>query len=143
MTLVTTDGRSSAFSDPVDLLIQPSTRSLPDSSLVARKLVDSHYLLVASPALLDALPRLSVPQDLSACPVIGWTFSTPLSRWLLAHPEQGAAEVVVEPRFNTDNLMLVRDATVANLIFERSEPLVDIELQARVFLDPAVVARKR
>ena len=40
-------------------------------------------------------------------------------------------------------LMLVRDATVANLIFERSEPLVDIELQARVFLDPAVVARKR
>jgi DNA-binding transcriptional LysR family regulator len=131
VTLVTTDGRSSAFSDPVDLLIQPSTRTLPDSSLVARKLVDSHYLLVASPALLDAMPRPSVPQDLGACPVIGWTFSTPSSRWLLAHPEQGTAEVVVEPRFSTDNLMLVRDAALAGVgVAQLPEVLCDADLRA-------------
>lgn len=131
VTLVTTDGRTSAFSDPVDLLIQPSTRALPDSSLVARKLVDSNYLLVASPALLDGLPRLSVPRDLGTCPVIGWTFTTPSSRWLLAHPEQGSAEVAVEPRFTTDNLMLVLDAALAGVgVAQLPEVLCDAELRA-------------
>jgi DNA-binding transcriptional LysR family regulator len=131
VTLVTTDGRTSAFSDPVDLLIQPSTKTLPDSSLVARKLVDSHYLLVASPALLDGLRRPSAPQDLGGCPVIGWTFSTPVSRWLMAHPEQGRAEVAVEPRLTTDNLMLVRDAALAGVgIAQLPEVLCDADLRA-------------
>jgi DNA-binding transcriptional LysR family regulator len=130
LTLVTTDGRASAFSDPVDLLIQPSTRTLADSSLVARKLVDSHYLLAASPALLDALPRPTVPQDLGACPVVGWTFSAPSSRWLLAHAEQGSVEVVVEPQFTTDNLMLARDAALAGVgIAQLPEVLCHEELR--------------
>lgn len=131
VTLVTTDGRISAFSDPVDLLIQPSIKALPDSSLVARKLVDSHYLLVAAPALLDATTRPSMPQDLGACPAIGWTFSTPSSRWLLTHPQEGAAEVAVEPRFTTDNLLLVRDAALAGVgIAQLPEALCDEHLRA-------------
>ena len=131
VTLVTTDGHASAFSDPVDLLIQPSTKTLPDSSLVARKLVDSHYLLVASPTLLDAHPPLSLPHDLSPCPVIGWTFTTPASRWLLAHSKHGQAEVIVKPRFTTDNLLLVREAALAGLgIAQLPEALCNADLQA-------------
>jgi DNA-binding transcriptional LysR family regulator len=115
LSLITTDGRSSAFSDPVDLLIQPTTKALSDSSLVARKLVDSHYQLVASTALLATLPELSAPEELSGYPVIGWTFPTPSSRWRLEHPTQGSIEVSVQARFTTDNLMLVKEAALAGL----------------------------
>ena len=131
LTLVTTDGRASAFSDPVDLLIQPTTRTLPDSSLAARKLVESHYILVASAALLQSLPPISAPQDLGTCPVVGWTFSTPSSRWSLAHAEHGRAEVAVQPRFTTDNLMLVRDAALAGIgIAQLPEVLCEDHLRA-------------
>jgi len=124
VTLQTTDGRASAFSDPVDLVIQPSTKALPDSSLVARKLVECRYLLVASPRLLDELPNLLQPADLSACPAIGWTYNAPVSRWLLIHKDEGAVEVAVHPRFTTDNLMHIRDAALAGIgIAQLPEPL--------------------
>src|SRR5882757_2877442 len=40
-------------------------------------------------------------------------------------------------------LLLVRDAGIADLIFERGETAVDGELQAGAFLDTAITARKR
>jgi len=92
---LTTDGSGSTIDDSVDLLIQPSCRPLPDSSLVARKLSEDRYLLVASPVLLETLPELSTPQELAACPVIGWLFNSPPTRWRLSHPEQGEADVQV------------------------------------------------
>jgi DNA-binding transcriptional LysR family regulator len=129
--LLTTDGRSSAFNDPVDLLIAPTTRPLSDSSLVARKLVDSHYLLVASPELMRGAARPRSPEELGSWPVVGWTFISPSSRWLLAHREHGPAEVAVEPRFITDNLMLVRDAALAALgIAQLPAALCDEDVRA-------------
>ena len=131
LSLITTDGRSSAFSDPVDLLIQPTTKALADSSLVARKLVDSHYQLVASTTLLAALPLPSAPEELSRCPVVGWTFPAPSSRWRLDHPSQGSAEVNVQPRLTTDNLMLVKEAALAGLgIAQLPEVLCAEEVRA-------------
>lgn len=131
LSLITTDGRSSAFSDPVDLLIQPTTKALSDSSLVARKLVDSHYQLVASTTLLATLPTLSGPDELASCPVIGWTFATPSSRWRLEHPTRESAELTVQPRFTTDNLMLVKEAALAGLgIAQLPEVLCDTEVRS-------------
>lgn len=108
-----TDGHSVFFDNSTDLLIQSSTRALPDSSLVARKLSEHRYLLAASPELHARLPQLSEPQDLAACPVIGWLFNSPPSRWQLSHPEQGAVDIVVSPRFCTDDLMVARASALA------------------------------
>ncbi|MBB3179198.1 LysR substrate-binding domain-containing protein [Variovorax sp. Sphag1AA] len=109
----TTDGHPSVLDDSVDLLIQPSSKLLPDSSLVARKLAEYRYLLAASPALLETLPDLSTPQGLAGCPVIGCLANSPPYRWQLHHAEHGAVVVEVAPRFFTDNLTLARESALA------------------------------
>ena len=128
---LTTDGHAAGFDDSADLLIQSSTRALPDSSLVARKLAEHRYLLAASPALHESLPELSVPEDLAACPVVGWLFNSPPSLWHLSHPEQGSVDVAVSPRFCTDNLMHARDAALAGTgIVQLPAALCAAELRA-------------
>jgi DNA-binding transcriptional LysR family regulator len=115
VTLDSTDGRARAFSDSVDVLIQPALQPLQDSSLVARKLVDAHYVLVAAPEFRDRVPRAPTPADFPAFPAIGWTFAAHPTRWSLMHPDLGTVEVVVDVRFATDNLILVREAALAGV----------------------------
>ncbi|MBO9647856.1 MAG: LysR family transcriptional regulator [Variovorax sp.] len=112
---LTTDGYPRTLDDSVDLLIQPSSKELPDSSLVARKLAEHRYVLAAAPALLESLPVISTPQELGACPVVGWLFNSPPTRWQLSHPRNDAVNVVVAPRFITDDLVLARDAALAGI----------------------------
>jgi DNA-binding transcriptional LysR family regulator len=114
-TLESTDGRAAGFNDPVDLLIQPSTMPLRDSSLVARKLVDASYLVVAAPEVCAALPREPVASGGAPLPVIGWTFAPQASRWALTHADGRTVEVPVEARFSSDNLILIRDAALAGV----------------------------
>ncbi|MGH2525101.1 MAG: LysR family transcriptional regulator, partial [Anaerolineales bacterium] len=115
VTLESTDGRPTAFSDPVDLLIQPSTQPLRDSSLVARKLVDARYLLVAAPGVQAVVPEAPASSGAQAIPVVGWTFASQASRWSLSHSAGGTIEVPVEVRFSCDNLILIREAALAGV----------------------------
>lgn len=115
ITLDSTDGRPSAFSDPVDLLIRPSAQALRDSSLVMRKLSDVPYVLVASPAVCGALGPCASPADLHDAPAIGWTFRSQPSRWQLAHPDGAEAEVDVRVQFTSDSLAQIREAAIAGL----------------------------
>ncbi|CAN7731617.1 LysR substrate-binding domain-containing protein [Variovorax paradoxus] len=115
ITLDATDGRPSAFSDPVDLLIRPSVKPLRDSSLVMRKLADIPYVLVASPKVRDALPGAALPAQLQGCPAIGWTFMPHPARWLLNHAHEGDAEIDVRVQFTSDSLLQIREAALAGL----------------------------
>lgn len=115
ITLESTDGRPAAFSDPVDLLIQPSTEPLRDSSLVARKLMDARYLLVAAPELHAALPNTAPPDGWPVVPAIGWTFAPQADFWSLVNAAGDSAELAVASRFASDNLLLIRDAALAGV----------------------------
>ncbi|KLN57380.1 LysR substrate-binding domain-containing protein [Variovorax paradoxus] len=119
LTLDSTDGRPSPSSEAADLLIRPVIDTLPDSSMVSRKLGDFPYALVGTPALHESLGRPATPQALAAlpggCPAIGWTFSPHPSRWLLRGPGNAKAELDVKPRFTSDSLPQIHQAALAGI----------------------------
>lgn len=115
ITLDANDGRPSALSEPVDLLIRPSTQALQDSGLVVRTLMDVPYVLAASPALRGTLPDPATPAGLQGCPAIGWTFQPQSGRWLLRHGREGQAAVDVRVRFTSDSLLQIKAAAIAGL----------------------------
>jgi DNA-binding transcriptional LysR family regulator len=131
VTLVSTDGRPTAFSDPVDVLIQPSMEPLRDSSLVARKLVEARYLLVAAPGVTAVLPEIPASPDSAALPVIGWTFAPQSNRLPLLRATGEITEIPVEIRFSSDNLNLIREAALAGIGIAQLPPvLCDADIRA-------------
>jgi DNA-binding transcriptional LysR family regulator len=115
VTIESTDGRVRTSSDGVDLTIQPSLAGLRDSSLIARKLIDVRYVLVAAPSLREHIPEALVTSGSAALPAIGWSFLPQPARWVLTHPELGVRQLDVELRFAADSLLLVREAAVAGM----------------------------
>lgn len=115
LTIESTDGRNRPFSEPVDLSIQPMLQPLQDSGLVARKLVDAPYVLVAAPSLAHGIPDAPGPGDFPRIPAVTLTFFESLDTWTLQHEVHGAREVPIDVRFASDNLLLVRDAAVAGV----------------------------
>lgn len=124
ITLESTDGRLTAFSDPVDLMIQPAKEPLRDSSLVARKLVEARYLLVATPEVKALLPEAPASSSGPAMPIIGWTFAPPSNRWTLVNASGETIEVPVESRFASDNLILIREAALAGVGVAQLPPML-------------------
>ena len=110
-----TDGRSRPFMAPADLAIQPSLQPLRDSSLVARRLANAHYVVVSAPGLAHGIPSDPGPSDFPCFPAVGWTFLPDPAHWSLQHPRHGSHEITVDVRFSTDNLLLIREAALAGL----------------------------
>lgn len=115
LSIASTDGRNRPFSEPVDLSIQPMLQPLQDSGLVARKLADMPYLLVAAPGLQHGVPDAPGPGDFPRIPAVVLTFFDSLDAWTLHHAAHGQQEVPIDVRFASDNLLLVRDAAIAGL----------------------------
>jgi DNA-binding transcriptional LysR family regulator len=115
IVIESTDGRSRPFTAPADLVIQPSLQPLRDSSLVARRLAQTHYVIVAAPGLAHGVPADPGPTDFSSFPAVGWTFFPDPSRWSLQHPRHGQHEIAVDVRFSTDNLLLIHEAALAGV----------------------------
>jgi DNA-binding transcriptional LysR family regulator len=119
LTLDSTDGRPSPLGEAADLLIRPIIDRLPDSSMVSRKLGEFPYALVGTRALYESLGQPATPQALAAlpegCPAIGWTFSSPPSRWLLRGPGGAEVELDVKTRFTSDSLPQIHQAVLAGI----------------------------
>lgn len=115
ISIESTDGRNRPFSEPADLAIQPSLQPLRDSSMVARRLIEARYVMVASPQLQHGIPPEPGPGDFPCFPAVGWTFFSQPSRWFLRHPADGPHEIAVDVRFTTDSLLLVREAALASV----------------------------
>lgn len=113
--LSTTHGIGEPRCDPYDLVIHPSTHKLPDSDLVARRLVKISYALVSAPSLLDTDDWPTTPQALAGKPAIGWNSSDALANWQLNGPDGQSAEVRLPVHFSSDSLLSVRKAALAGL----------------------------
>jgi DNA-binding transcriptional LysR family regulator len=94
--------------DGFDLAIRMG-RSLPDSSLKARRLTELRYVIVASPAYLDRHGRPRRPDDLARHQCIihtrmrdAWTFKV----------DQGITTVKVSGRLRTDVMFAASEAAV-------------------------------
>lgn len=90
-----TDGLSDLIEDGFDVLIR--TRALPDSALVARKLIDTRFVTAAAP---DYLARAGTPEtleDLADRACTAYVF--PTTRRRFAWPfERDGETVTVDPR---------------------------------------------
>lgn len=115
IVISTYDGRPDAQAGSFDIVIRPAKRPLKDSGMVARKLVDFHYMLAASPKLLAELGQITSPRDLAGMPAIGWTFHDQPEEWTLQNQAGDHEQVHVDIRFLADSLALVADAAARGL----------------------------
>jgi DNA-binding transcriptional LysR family regulator len=90
------------LSEAVDVAVRLAS-SLPDSSLVVRKLADCPRLLCASPAYLERRGRPETPEDLRShnCLVLRFPGATEF-RWNLTTPA-GQVTVPVSGKFDADD----------------------------------------
>lgn len=115
LMLQTTNGSPGAADDSADITLQPAGAPLADATVVARRLGEMPYVLVASPALARAIGDPRTPDALAGLPGIGWSFTPHLSRWRLQGPQGREAEVEMDIRFASDSLILNRDAALQGL----------------------------
>ncbi|MEL6979879.1 MAG: LysR substrate-binding domain-containing protein [Pseudomonadota bacterium] len=112
-----TDGFSDLIEDGFDVLIR--TGRLSDSSLIARKLIDTRFVTAASPDYLAARGVPTMPEDLSNHACAAYVF--PTSRRIFAWPFEraGAGFTIVAtggPAFTNADAMIAACEAGAGLL---------------------------
>ncbi|WDZ98105.1 LysR family transcriptional regulator [Herbaspirillum sp. WKF16] len=95
LEFVLNDGRADLIAEGIDLAFRGGV--LPDSSLVAKKLVDSHRGLVASPEYLERYGMPATLGDLIGHECLATSQASQHTTWKLEGP-QGPESVRVTPR---------------------------------------------
>jgi DNA-binding transcriptional LysR family regulator len=114
--LTTTKGTAEALSEHHDVIIHPSSQPLPDSDIVARRLVTVPYALVAAPAFVTRAGSLAEhPSALDGLTAIAWNTGDAVTTMHLSGPAGAEADVRMRTSFAADNLVVVRDAALAGL----------------------------
>lgn len=86
--------------DGYDLAIRIAR--LPDSSLVSRQLASTRVVLCAAPAYLKRQPKLRSLEDISAHPVIAYSYWSGGDVWAFEGPD-GPVEVVTQARLRSNS----------------------------------------
>jgi DNA-binding transcriptional LysR family regulator len=109
LSIDTDDRMVDLVRDGFDLAIRIAR--LPDSSLVARRLVTIRHACVASPALLERLGTPQTPEDLSRFPGVTYSNVEPTYYWTFAD------DVVpsMTSRLDLSNGDAIREAAIAGL----------------------------
>jgi DNA-binding transcriptional LysR family regulator len=113
--LSTTRGTSEALAQNFDIVIHPSSQALPDSDVVAQRLIHVPYGLFAPPQLLQGATKGSEPNELAGLDAIGWNSGETRTAWILQGPDGRSEELRLQVRFVTDNLLAVKEAAIAGL----------------------------
>jgi len=115
LRLSTTMGTVESLTKHFDLVLLPSAQSLPDSEMIVQRLAFAPYLLVATPAVVEAAGYPAYPEGGLAVDAIGWGSAEESSCWHLIGPDQQHAELGTRIRFSSDNLLVIREAALAGL----------------------------
>jgi DNA-binding transcriptional LysR family regulator len=112
LELILSDSNVDLVEEQVDVAIRHG--KLRDSSLVARKLIDVNYQLVASPGYLSGHKAIQHPSDLSSHQVIGFNYKEFSKQWCFSHGP--VSEVVtVNPFLKISNATAIRDCAVKGM----------------------------
>lgn len=93
----------------ISIRVRPS---LPDSSLMVRRLGQLKQAIFASPAYLERFGAPTSPDDISAHTVIGFTLAGHQSEWLL-HGPGGQRKLALHPRIKVGSSVVLRDLLIA------------------------------
>ena len=111
--LESTNRRVDVIAEGFDVAIRVRFPPLEATDLVMRRLAESAQCLVASPALIAA--PLSSPSDLSGLPSLGPGPAHRDHQWELDHKDGQTALIPHRPRLVTDDLAVLREATLAGV----------------------------
>ena len=110
LSVVTTTGRVESLAERYDIVVHPSSVPLADTSMVARPMLVSRFVLVSAPGAVEPVED---PRALSQRNVIGWDYMGASDRWRLTHEDGRSVDVAVSPRLSSDNLLVLREAVLA------------------------------
>lgn len=93
----------------ISIRVRPS---LPDSSLMVRRLGQLKQAIFASPSYLERFGTPTSPDDIAAHTVIGFTLAGHQSEWLL-HGPGGPRKLALHPRIKVGSSVVLRDLLIA------------------------------
>lgn len=97
----------------IDLAIRTGT--MPDSSLIARHILDSRWVIVCSPAYLEQHPQPQTTADLLAHNCLTYTYQeSGTANWLVKQPgHDDIQELQVNGNLSANNARAIRKAVIA------------------------------
>lgn len=118
-----TNRRVDVIGEGFDLAIRVRPPPLDESELVMRRFDERTIRLVASPELLRTRTVL-LPSDLSSLPSLDFGPAGGEHRWRLFHGDGSSAEVSHKPRLLSDDMAVLRQATLCGVGVVRLPTLV-------------------
>jgi DNA-binding transcriptional LysR family regulator len=110
--LESTNRRVDVIREGFDIAIRVRFPPLEESDLVMKVLAESPQRLVASPRVLEGLPRPLVPADLSALPSLSWGSPHQEHEWCLNGPNGATARIPYRPRLISEDMVTLRLAAL-------------------------------
>ncbi|WP_198082990.1 LysR substrate-binding domain-containing protein [Variovorax sp. E3] len=111
---IATDRYVDIVGEGFDLAIRGHTAPLQNSTLVQRALSDVPWYLFASPAYLQKMGVPESPADLAQHATIAMVRNGPM-QWPLRGPHGEEVVMPIDPRFQSNNMVALKEAACANL----------------------------
>jgi DNA-binding transcriptional LysR family regulator len=111
---IATDRLVDIVGEGFDLAIRGHTTPLQDSTLVQRAIASVPWYLFAGPKYLEQAKAPERPADLARHATISIVRNGPL-QWQLRGPGDELLVLPIEPRFQSNSMMALKDAACANL----------------------------
>ncbi len=102
------DAQLDLVGEGIDLAVRMGPQA--DSSLIATKLMETRYRVLAHPDWVEAMGSPSVPSDLSECDCVLMTLGAYGTRWQFRCGEGEAQEIRVSGRLRVSNALTQRSA---------------------------------
>ncbi|WP_414475980.1 LysR substrate-binding domain-containing protein [Microvirga sp. M2] len=115
ITVDAIDGARFPTNDGYDIILLITRNALPSSEMIARRLVDIGYEIVASPEWIEDCGPISSVKDLAGRSAIGWWNEGVQAKWRLTTPQNTEIELPVVARLLTNNKLIAREAAVQGL----------------------------
>lgn len=100
--------------DGFDLAIRGHTGQLQDSNLVQHPLARAPWYLFAGAEYLQRMPAPGTPEELSGHSIIALSGRT-AQQWNLLGPDRRTVSIAVDPRFQSNSLISLKEAACANI----------------------------
>lgn len=104
--LLLSDTRVDIIAEQVDIAIRHG--QLPDSSLIARKLKEVKYHLVATPDYLANNSTIAIPKDITQHSLITFNYEGFIKEWSFKK-NQTLKKIPIEPKISISNAATIRD----------------------------------
>lgn len=115
VTIDTMDGVRFPANEGYDIILQITRNELPASEMIARRLVDIGYEIVAAPGWIEACGPIGDIMDLAGRPAIGWWNEPMQTKWVLETPQHTEVALPVVSRLITNNMLIAREAAIRGL----------------------------